>query len=84
MQTFSQKNDHDLDTCRKKKREVGREERGMEGEREKGRYLYGWASQVVLVVKNLPVNAGDTGSIPESGRFPGKGNGHPLQYSCLE
>ena len=24
------------------------------------------------------------GSIPESGRFPGKGNGKPLQYSCLE
>ena len=45
------------------------------------------ASQVVLVVKNLPANAGDirdTGSIPESGRSPGEGNGHPLQYSCLE
>ena len=55
----------------------------MEGERKKGRYLYGWASQVALVVKNLPVNAGDMGSIPESGRSPGKGNGHPLQYSCL-
>ena len=39
------------------------------------------------VVKNLPANAGDsraTGSIPESGRSPGEGNGHPLQYSCLE
>ena len=34
-------------------------------------------------VKNLPVNAGDTGSIPRSGRFPGEGNSHPLQYSCL-
>ena len=43
-----------------------------------------WASQVVLVVKNSPANAGDTGdvhSIPESGRFPGGG---PLKYSCLE
>ena len=33
-------------------------------------------------------NAGDTsgamGSIPGLGRFPGKGNGNPLQYSCLE
>ena len=30
------------------------------------------------VVKNLPANAGDVGSIPGSGRFPGKGNGNPL------
>ena len=29
-------------------------------------------------------NAGDPGSIPGSGRFPGEGNGNPLQYSCLE
>ena len=29
-------------------------------------------------------NAGDRGSIPESGRSPGEGNGYPLQYSCLE
>ena len=35
------------------------------------------------VVKNLPANAGVTGSIPGSGRFPGEGNGNPLQYSCL-
>ena len=35
------------------------------------------------VVKNLPANAGDTGSIPGWGRFPGEGNGNPLQYSCL-
>ena len=33
---------------------------------------------------NPPVNAGDVGSIPGSGRCPGKGNGQPLQYSCLE
>jgi len=42
---------------------------------------------VALVVKNLPVNAGDirgVGSIPGSGRFPGEGNGNLLQYSCLE
>ena len=29
-------------------------------------------------------NAGDSGSIPGSGRSPGVGNGNPLQYSCLE
>ena len=34
-------------------------------------------------VKNLPANAGDAGSVPESGRSPGEGNGNPLQYSCL-
>ena len=39
---------------------------------------------MVLVVKNLPANAGDTGSIPGSGRSPGGGNGNPLQYSFLE
>ena len=35
------------------------------------------------VVKNLPANAGDVGSIPGSGRSPGGGNGNPLKYSCL-
>ena len=43
--------------------------------------------KVVLVVKNVPVNEGDvrdTGSIPGLGRSPGKGNGNPVQYSCLE
>ena len=35
-------------------------------------------------VKNLPANAGDMGSIPESERSPGVGNGNSLQYSCLE
>ena len=29
-------------------------------------------------------NGGDLGSIPGLGRSPGEGNGHPLQYSCLE
>ena len=46
-----------------------------------------WASQVVLVVKNPPANAGDrrgTGLIPGSGRSYGEGTGNPLQYSCLE
>ena len=36
------------------------------------------------VVKNPPASAGDLGSIPGLGRTPGKGNGNPLQYSCLE
>ena len=39
------------------------------------------------MIKNLPDSAGDvrdTGSIPGSGRSPGRGHGHPLQYSCLE
>ena len=35
------------------------------------------------VVKNLMANAGDSGSIPGSGRSPGKGNSNPLQNSCL-
>ena len=29
-------------------------------------------------------NSGDLGSIPRLGRYPGEGNGYPLQYSCLE
>ena len=37
-----------------------------------------------LVVKKVPANAGDTGSIPGLGRSPGEGNGNPLQYSRLE
>ena len=47
------------------------------------------------VKRNLPItggsegkasacNVGDLGSIPESGKSPGEGNGNPLQYSCLE
>jgi len=38
------------------------------------------------VLKNPPASTGaigDSGSIPGSGRSPGKGNGNPLQYSCL-
>ena len=35
------------------------------------------------MVKNLPANAGDAGSIPGSGRSPGEGNGNLHQYSCL-
>ena len=45
------------------------------------------ASQVALVVKDLPANAGDirdVGLIPELGRSLEGGHGNPLQYSCLE
>ena len=45
------------------------------------------ASQVVLLVKNPPADAGDvtdTGLVPGSGRSPGGRRGIPLQYSCLE
>ena len=44
------------------------------------------ASQVALVVKNPPANAGvarNVGSIPGLRRSPGEGNGNPLQYFCL-
>ena len=40
-----------------------------------------WASQMTLVVKNLPANAGDA---RDAGRSPGGGHDNPLQYSCLE
>ena len=36
------------------------------------------------VGKGAASNAGDLGLIPGSGRFSGKGNDYPLQYSCLE
>ena len=36
------------------------------------------------MVKNLPINAGDVGSLPGLGRCPGGENGNPLQYSHLE
>ena len=52
--------------------------------------LSGRASLVAQLVKTPPAmqeftcNAEDPGSIPGSGRYPGKGNGNPLQYSCLK
>ena len=45
-----------------------------------------WGLPWWLSGKESPCNAGDAGdmgSIPGSGRSPGVGNGHPLQYSCL-
>ena len=45
-------------------------------------YTFYRASQVVLVAKNLPANAGD---VRDMGLIPGSGgNGYPLHYSCLE
>ena len=53
----------------------------LENPRNRGAW---WAA---AVEKNLPgnaANAGYMGSIPGLGKFPGEGNGHPLQYSCLK
>ena len=50
-------------------------------------YRKKWASQVVLVIKKPPANAGDirdASLIPGSARSPGGVNGNPLQYSFLE
>ena len=49
--------------------------------------LHGWASQMMLIVKQPPANVGyirDSGSIPGLGRSSGRGYGSPLPYSCLE
>ena len=49
--------------------------------------LWSESARMALVVKNPPTNAGnirDTGLIPGLGRFPGRGDGNPLQYSFLE
>ena len=50
-------------------------------------YAHTRTSQVALVVRNLPDNAGDireAGSIPGSERSSTGGHDNPLQYSCLE
>ena len=46
-------------------------------------YVQGRGFPCGSVVKKLPANAGDMGSIPGSGRSLGGRNGNPLQYSCL-
>ena len=43
-----------------------------------------WVSQVALVVKNVPANAGDIRDAGLSPRSPGGGHGNPLSYSGLE
>ena len=48
------------------------------------KYLLYWGLPGGSEVKNPPANAGDMGLITGLGRSPGKGNGNPLQYSCLE
>ena len=47
-------------------------------------YVNPWASLVAQMVKNLSANVGDVSSIPGWERSPGKENGNPPQYSCLE
>ena len=58
------------------------------GEKDLFNYLYwsiaDWGFPGGLEGKESTCNAGDPGSIRESGRSPGQGNGTPLQYSCLE
>ena len=49
----------------------------------KGRGLCKVGFPGVSVVRNLPANAGDVGSVSGSGRSPGVRNGNALQYSCL-
>ena len=52
-----------------------------------GYFKIQWASPVVLSGKEYACSTGamgDVGSIPGSGRSPGRGHGTPLQYSCLE
>ena len=45
--------------------------------------IWRWVS-LVAQWERISLNAGDSGSVPASGRPPGEGNGNPLQYSCLE
>ena len=47
-------------------------------------YIYIGDICIYIDSKVSVYNVGDLGSIPGSGRFPGEGNGNPLQYSCLE
>ena len=72
----------------------GRDGKGQKGDSKKefnksfgNNSTSGEASQVAVVVKNPPANAGDVrdaGSVPGSGRSPGGGHANPLQYSGLE
>ena len=47
------------------------------------RFLIPLLNSAGRAIKNTPANAGNTGSIPWSGRSLGEGNGNPLQYSFL-
>ena len=57
---------------------------GLQKSRTRLKRLSSSKQHVALVVKTLPANAEDTGSVPGSGRCPGEGNGNPFQYSCLK
>ena len=46
--------------------------------------IQGSLKETSPIAKESTCNAGDTGSISGSGKFPGGGNGNPLQYSCLK
>ena len=60
----------------------------MPSPQEAGGYIWyvhqGVTFLLAQMVKASAYNAGDLGSIPGSGRSPGKWNGYPFQYSCLE
>ena len=60
---------------------------GVSGDSVKQKLGQSWASQVALVVKNLPASAGDLGCqrrgfVAWVGKIPWRGHGNPLQYSC--
>ena len=46
--------------------------------------LLHWASQMVLVVKNMAANAGNAGWLPGSCKSPGEGNGNPVRIFAWE
>ena len=47
-------------------------------------YDLNWASLIAPIGKDSACNVGDLSLFPVLGRSPGEGNGHSLQYSCLE
>ena len=74
------------------KKGIGGEKKGKQKKKKRNRKHWGVRSHIFsfpggTVVKNPAANAGDARDralIPESGRFPGVGNGNLLQYFCLE
>ena len=80
------------ETGGRKERKQGRAEKEdkeegktSEGKRKGGMIIcQQWGFPIKPVGKESACSAGDPGSIPGLGRFPGEGNGNPLQYPCLE